>query len=806
MKKRVFPTAAAVVIWPTALLAVLCLLGRASPGVFSPALAAPSQITPTVTEVDPSSAPNDLDAPIVITGTDFVSTPTVYLGDTSLNDVGWVSSATLTATVPWGMDPGVYTLTVVNPGGESGSLPDAFTVTQGIGVWNAANLYGGEIGEVVVNPVTPTTVYAASADTGLFRSRDGGESWTLVYAPGARHLAMDPFTPTTIYWGDRLHRSDDEGDTWIPLDVPGSVAYPHPTISGTVYFSYWLSDRAGLWKSEDFGEHWVTATAKLTDTYVSFLVFHPTDPMTMVVGTTYGNIFVSRDGGDFWTFASKPVETVNALAFSPFDPHELWVSDCCFCVPQYTYKSANLDYTEWITVLATPLDSIAFPSPLGWGDAYSRTVYAASCFSPAYKTTDGGDTWEDWGPGSTAGWGSITLDPKTPGVIYKASLRDGVYKTNDGGDTWRVVNQGLMAMAPHQLATARGKPDIVYALVRGWNGIFRGTQGGGVWQFSEVEGADGYGKGMLVYPHTPTRIYLSGRDRIVFRSDDEGQTWPISATIADPPDVCVNVQDFDPEVLRADPIQTDTLLAGIAGICNDHDLSLGDIHRSTDGGLTWTTTLTAGQIISPVNDIAYDALTPTIVYAATAGQWEKEGSGIFTSTNSGQTWGRVGAGEPALDCVTHLAVEQDDDHRVFAWTGIETGLYVSEDHGEWWAQADLPLVGLQVEQILCTDEGPSVLYAATTGGLLRSTDGAQSWSRAAGALGHVPIYSLATVTATDRVILHAGTTGGYVESGGAQALSLVNNDGTLVNAGVYRYTTRRTWALYLPLVFKAYTP
>ena len=158
MKKRVFPTVAAILISTTALVVLLCVLGRTSPGVSSPALAAPLQITPTVTLVDPASAPNDLDTLIAITGTDFVSVPAVYLGDTSLSDVEWVTSTVLRATVPWGMDPGVYTLTVSNPGGESDDLPNVFTVTQGIGVWNATRLYGGNVEWIVVNPLTPTTV------------------------------------------------------------------------------------------------------------------------------------------------------------------------------------------------------------------------------------------------------------------------------------------------------------------------------------------------------------------------------------------------------------------------------------------------------------------------------------------------------------------------------------------------------------------------------------------------------------------------------------------------------------------------
>jgi hypothetical protein len=56
------------------------------------------------------------------------------------------------------------------------------------------------------------------------------------------------------------------------------------------------------------------------------------------------------------------------------------------------------------------------------------------------------------------------------------------------------------------------------------------------------------------------------------------------------------------------------------------------------------------------------------------------------------------------------------------------------------------------------------------------------------------------------VILYAGTTGGYVESGETQVLGSANDGGPLVNAGVYRYTTHSAREVYLPLVLKGYLP
>ena len=71
--------------------------------------------------VEPTSAANDIAVPVTITGSDFATgaetgdPPAVTLGDSALTDVTFVDASTLTATVPWGMDPGVYALTVTNP-------------------------------------------------------------------------------------------------------------------------------------------------------------------------------------------------------------------------------------------------------------------------------------------------------------------------------------------------------------------------------------------------------------------------------------------------------------------------------------------------------------------------------------------------------------------------------------------------------------------------------------------------------------------------------------------------------------------
>jgi photosystem II stability/assembly factor-like uncharacterized protein len=814
MKRRLL-AAAAVFISAAALLVLVCLLGTTGSTRARSALAAPSALV--VTGVDPADALNDLDTSITITGTEFVSKPTVYLGNTTLDDVIWVSSATLEATVPWGMTPGVYTLTVENPGGESASLTDAFTVTEGIGVWNAGELYGGSVEEIVINPVTPTVLYAMSERVGLFRSLDGADHWSYVASgTDVRSLAIDPANPDTLYVSmsgpvsTGLHRSDDAGDTWTPLNAPGDIPFPHPTDSGTLFVSNRWEGESGLWKSTDSGQTWVTKTMGLTDTRVNNLVFDPTDPLTMYVGTELGNLFVSSDGGDNWSFVDRPTDLIQVLAINPRGEHELWVSNACFATTNQTLKSTNIGHTAWMQV-ADPVGSdsigtIVF-APQAWGgEVYSDTLFVSNCWGQAHRSDDGGSSWVQFGP-TTGEWG-LVLHSSNPAVAYRSSEWDGVIRSTDGGANWQVANDGLTALVPEQLEPVPGEPGTLYAITERPDGIYKSTRGGETWQFLSI--SDGWGfDSMLVDSVTPTRVYAGRGDSgrvLVHVSEDGGATWPITSVIAatEPYTGCPNFVN----AIAGDASQPGRLLLGMEHFCMGvPGVHAGDLYYSTDAGLTWERATVSGtDTISPVVDIAHDALTPTIIYAAT-GLWDK-GSGMLRSTDGGMTWEEIGTGIADLDFVTSIAVEPSPPYRVFAQS-VWQGLYVSYNHGISWTDAIPWSNGGWVNDMLCTGDDPSMLYAATGDGLhhlVKSEEtGVMWWEPANGLLGQVPVYSLATETATGRVILYAGTTGGFVQDNGAQAGDLAAGDGTLVNAGVYRYTTR-SWQIYLPLVLRAQTP
>ena len=629
-------------------LLVLALGGVA--GATPPTLTA-DPIAPTVSAVEPSSAPNDIDTPVTITGTDFTAVmddtgtvvltpPTASLGGTPLTNVTYVDSTTLTATVPWGIDPGIYELTVVNPDGGSGSLPGAFTVTQGLGTWNGGDLFGGDVRQIMMKPGDPDTLYAvAYGVVGLFRSRDAGEHWAYVSdVVGINNgkFAVDPLHPSWLYGYDPsgLFRSTDEGDTWTKImpntwpdgrDLYFAQVYVSPHDAQTLFISSadepdyaYPPGAAGLIRSTDGGATW-HIVADLEGVNVQCVSFHPTDPLKMVLASDAGQVFQSTDGGGTWNEVTKPplssIGLFGVITYNPYKPTEVWIA--CTDTPQtsvsgHIYKSTDAAFTSWQDV--RPAD--------GSGAQMVKFSGADSVYIGGRHSTDGGLTWEPFGP--ITGAADVVFDPRDAQRLYVGDSVFGVQKTTDGGLTWQVKDQGLTGMVCHAMEVSPADPLRIFTPFLGWQGFYRSIDGAGSWSPVSLAGTF-WVRQAFEDPFDSEHLYALSEGLHV--STDGGGSWSDLGWNLSPAS-----PSGGPHVMVPDPFAAGHLLLGWNS--GAWAAGTGRLYSSSDHGASWQE-VTMPKALTSINSIAYDPETPGMVWLTT------NATGVYRSVNGGSSWERV---------------------------------------------------------------------------------------------------------------------------------------------------------------------
>lgn len=845
MIRRMVTLAASTLFSTAAVIALLFLLNVNNRSVFDSVFAAHLQNPPTVAEVDPDSAPNDLATPIVITGTGFDTTLSVYLGDTALEDVIRVSASRLEATVPWGMEPGIYTLIVENPDAQSGSLPDAFTVTQGIGVWRTGGPYGGRVQEIYLNPTTSTTVYALVYAVGIFASFDDAEHWEpMLKVNNPTRLVFDAQDPDIMYCGgsglqqDNL-RSMDGGQTWeVFFDEfhPQNGAYmsypaPHPTQAGVIYLATGgvedidlLPGEGGVYYSEDYGQTWVTRTSGLTDTHLVDIAFHPSDPATMFAASSSGNVFTTTNGGLTWHWAADLDHQLRRIYFDPSGTPAAWILPHVDEQPPaapFLYKSSDLSLSTWISTVVT--DAV-----VSGGGIYSLafltdTVWAAG--DRGYNSNDSGTTWTPVVKGDNPFPNEIQTFAFLPGddqTIYVGTELDGFVRSLDGGSSWQEKNQGLAGLQLRGLAVPRGQIDTIYANTFE-RGILRSDDGGQTWlELVFFHGGTPKGQVLAADPFAPERVYFGDycNDIPCMRySANWGVTWQeVTMTMPSPYTGWIG-KVF---VTAPHPGESGRILAGI-GFCLDwtHCKSGNEpsgIYSSDDHGESWSY-LGPTPVISEVLSIAYDSGDPDLIYAGTRGM------GLWRSSDSGDTWMAVpipGVLPPIeiADIATHPDIPSTVYVRLYSYADSpnpQPNLFVSANAGATWQElpdVDTVFGGIGGHGLVFVPPVPAAgfytLFSGCEVGLCRSPDGGNTWEQVEDAPRPSSNgFTTALVSNSDgqRSRLYIGTPGGVVSpiepslhEIGWKAADTIPGLGNVLGGGVYRMTTRlqKHW-LYLPL-------
>ena len=449
---------------------------------------------------------------------------------------------------------------------------------------------------------------------------------------------------------------------------------------------------------------------------VDALVIDPRTPTTAFVGTQGSGILKTVDGGATWATANSglPTKNVSALAIDPSAPTTL-----------YAGTDAGL-----------------------------------------FKSSDGAQSWAAASAGLANTYVyTVAVDPTTPTTLYTGTAA-GVFKSINGAGTWAPINAGLLGLTSRIIAIDPVSSSVIYVSEEdcdyfdGCSGrVSRSADAGASWAKIYGGFSNYYGSptipGMVIDPHSPSRLYLAIFPVGVVRSVDGGATW----SHAGPPANDVSSLAIDP----ANPL---TLYVGTVS---------GSAYRTTDAGDHWTA-VTNGLLASgPVNVIALAASAPATVYAA--------GGGIYRSSDRGETWSRLTLGVRKIG-VTALAVDPTTPSTIYTANALvnreyQGGSLVTKttDGGLHWADTALGVTGQSVNWLAIDPASPSTVYASTYDSpLIKSVDAGAHWAKASNGLR--PYYGgPPPLIATSGSTLYIGTNPGGVSKSvdGGSSWTPVNN-------------------------------
>lgn len=600
-------------------------------------------------------------------------------------------------------------------------------VSHGDGVYKSTD--GGEtwthlglsdtryIGKIQIHPTNPDLVYVAALghafgpneERGVFRSKDGGATWERILwkSPntGCHDVSMDPNNPRILYaamW--QVQR------------------YPHLLDSG--------GPECGLYRSKDGGDTWeeITRNPGLPTGLLGKMgiVASPARPgrVWAVVEAEDGAVFRSDDGGDTWIRLSeqallrtRPWYYMHVTA-DPRDENTVYVQN----------------YSLWKSI-----DGGAtfhrMPGPHGddhaiWIDPNDNQRMIEGHDGGASVSLNGGDTWSTIYNQPTAQFYHVTTDDEFPYNIYgsqqdnttlclpsmttDAAIHERTWFIPGGGESgyvgikpdepWHIVASGPAGrhayndiMTHYDRRTGQVRNITVWPELYGWGVGAESLKYRFNWTFP-----------IMFSQHAPHDLLVAGNH--VFRSSDLGGSFEQAS-----PDLTRH----DPETLRASggPLTRDNtgaevyatifalaespLQAGVLWAGSDDGL----IHLSRDGGETWKNVnppdLPDWALVSIIDASPHD---PGAAYvAATCYKLDDNTPYLYKTADYGETWTRITNGIP--DHEFTRVIREDPNRRGLLYAGTETGIYLSFDDGANWQRlgGNLPVVPIYDFVIKGTD-------------------------------------------------------------------------------------------------------
>jgi photosystem II stability/assembly factor-like uncharacterized protein len=536
----------------------------------------------------------------------------------------------------------------------------------------------------------------------------------------------------------------------------------------------------GVFRSHDRGETW--QPSGLDTGLIDYIVAQSGAPVVLAHEWWTGTLYASRDGGESWVPVSGLPSDAIVAGIDPGQPSIIYV---------VTSLDPGLEYhdTIWkstdagVSWQATSSKPGSFGRPRAF--AFDSPAVYLLTEESLYKTLDGGVTWTSAEP--TFGTPSAIAVSATAGTIY-AAIGQGFCRSADWAATWTCSFSLDTYSYVARMVEVPGDTPATPRLVAGYDrGIIVSRDRGATWA-SSSDGPD---------TRTPALAYdasgsfaLAGTDTQVFRSEDAGDTWTpfraglnavvIGALALDPQNPSTIWAGGPPGLFRS----TDTGLSwspagGLPGSGNVNALAIDPenprtmyarspgIHRSEDGGETWTPSLsTFGSEF-----FALDPADHRRIWAGDGAGIRSSGSGLHYSDDGARTFRSVPS---VTQTIYSILFDQRRPGSIYGGSydrilifgypyAVGGSIFVSRDNGLTFTKGATNF-GDRVRS-MATDPFEDILYAATDSrGVFRSLDGGTTWE-AAGAVGP-PFGHLFKIIADPvrRGRLYASTTNGVFRS------------------------------------------
>ena len=683
---------------------------------------------------------------------------------------------------------------------------------------------GGRVGAVAGHPTAPMVFYFGACAGGVWKTTNGGTYWENISdgffnsaAIGA--IAVAESDPNVIYagtgettiridvsYGDGIYKSTDGGDTWTHAGLKetrhiGKIRI-HPQNPDLVYVAalghaFGANSERGVFRSKDGGKNWEKVLFRSEKAGAVDLSMDPNNPRVLyaVIWETYRNfwelssggpdsgLYKSIDGGDTWTELTdnpgipKGIKGKIGVAVSPPKPNRVWAiieaekgglcrSDDGGQTWELLTDNRDLWHRPWYYchIYADPQDP--------------DTVYILNL--KMWKSTDGGHTFTE----ITTPHGDnhdLWIDPCNPQRMVEGN-DGGACVSFNGGEIWSTIYNQLTAQF-YRVAVDNQFPYRVYATQQdnssisvpsaseyggiSWNdcypagtgesghiavhpedanivyiGAVGSSPGGGgalqrydhrtrqirlvtVWP----EAYFGWGVKDLKYrfnwtfpiafsPHDPTVLYTAGN--LVFRSTDEGSSWEAIS-----PDLTRNdVTKLGPSggPITKDCSGAEHYATVYTFVESPHEPGLfwagsddGLIHISRDGGQNWENItppdLPEWSLIHTLEASPHDSATAYV--AVTRYKLDDYQPYLYKTDDYGQTWTKISDSFP--DGEITRVIREDPVCEGLLYVGTETGIYFShqgKDASPTWQRLNNNLPVVPVYDLVVKDED---LVAATHG-------------------------------------------------------------------------------------------